>query len=106
MAISKKGKQEVKKEEAQALTIKVTRAKDFTKEGADGCTIAFDMKVNGVTIYSCFYREGTKKDGDSYSMVSFPARQDEKTKKYYNHAYVKLSDEQVEDIAKQIENLL
>jgi len=107
MAISKTKKQETKetKAEAQELTIKVTRAMDFTKEGADGCCIGFDMEVNAVTIYGCFYREGKKKDGSDYQMVSFPSKKDEKGK-YWNHAYVKLSDAQVEEISKQIENLI
>ena len=107
MAISKK-KQEAKKEEKQALDlkIKVTRARDFTKDGEDGCIIAFDMTVNEVTIYGCWYREGTDKKGESYQMVAFPSRKDEKSGKYYNWAYVSLSKEQVEDIAKQIEDLI
>ena len=104
MAISKTKKQETKAE-AQELTIKVTRAKDFTQDGADGCCIGFDMEVNAVTIYGCFYREGKKKDGSDYAMVSFPSKKDANNK-YWNHAYVKLSDAQVEEISKQIENLL
>lgn len=105
MAVNRTKKQDTKAE-AQELTIKVTRAKDFTKDGEDGCCIAFDMEVNGVTIYGCYYREGKKKDKSDYAMVSFPSRKDDKSGKYYNHAYVKLSDAQVEDISKQIENLI
>lgn len=107
MAISKKGKQEAKNEEKQALdlNIKVIRAKDFTKDNMD-CNIAFDMTVNDVTIYGCWYREGTDKKGKDYQMVAFPSRKDEKSGKYYNWAYVSLSKEQVEDIAKQIEDLI
>lgn len=101
MAIKGKKKEETKE---QALEIKVTRAKDFSEDGKT--TIAFDMVVNGVTIYGCYYREGTKKDGSEYAMVAFPSRKDEKTGKYYNHAYVKLSDDQVDEIANQIENLI
>lgn len=104
MAISKTKKQETKAE-AQELTIKVTRAKDFTKDGDDGCCIGFDMEVNSVTIYGCFYREGKKKDGSDYAMVSFPSKKDDKGK-FWNHAYVKLSDVQVENISKQIEDLI
>ena len=103
MAIAKK-KQETK--EVQALTIKVIRAKDFTKENAEGCNIAFDMEVNGVTIYGCWYREGKDKKGEDYALVSFPSRMDEKSKKYYAWAYVKLSTEDIENISKQIEDLL
>lgn len=97
-----------KKEEAAAvaLQISVKRAKDFTKEGSDGCTIAFDMEVNGVTIYGCWYREGKDKNGKDYQLVSFPSRKDAESNKYYNWAYVKLSDEDIENISKQIENLI
>lgn len=103
MAIKKntKKEQEVK---AQELEIKVTRAKDFSDD--EKTSIAFDMLVNGVQIYNCFYREGKKKDGSDYSMVAFPSRKDEKTEKYYNHVYVKLSDEDIENIAGQIEQLI
>lgn len=100
MAIKKDKKQETK---AQELTIKVTRAHDFTKDGKT--SIAFDMEVNGVTIYGCWYREG-EKYGEEWSMVNFPSRQDEKSGKYYSHAYVKLTQDQIDEIAKQIENLL
>ena len=99
---SKKDKTTETKKETQ-LTIRVTRANDFTKDGKT--SIAFDMEVNGVTIYGCWYREG-EKDGKEWSMVNFPSIQDEKTGKYYSHAYVKLTQDQVDEIAKQLENLL
>ena len=102
MAIKKDKKTETKKE-AQELNIKVTRAHDFSKDGKT--SIAFDMEVNGVTIYGCWYREG-EKNGEEWSMVNFPSRQDENTGKYYSHAYVKLTKDQVDDIATQLENLL
>ena len=105
MAISKNKKSEAK-EEVKELTIKVDRAKDFTKEGADGCNIAFDMEVNGVKIYGCWYREGIDKNGKEYAMVSFPSKKDEKSGKYFSHAFVKLSDADVENISKQIEAVM
>ena len=94
-----------KAEEAQAHAIKVLRARDFTKEGEDGCSITFDMEVNGVTIYGCWYREGKKKDGGDYTMVSFPSQKG-KDGKYYNHAYVKLSEEEIQLIGQTIEKVL
>lgn len=102
MGISKNKKAE--KPEALDLTFNVRRAKDFTKDGQDGCCIGFDMDVNNVTIYGCFYREGHTKKGDEYALVSFPSQKS--GDKYYNHAYVRLSDEQIEEIAKQIEKVL
>lgn len=88
-----------------ADTIEVLRAKDFTEDGKDGCSISFDMKVNGITIYGCWYREGKDKKGDDYQLVSFPSKQG-KDGKYYNHAYVNLQQSDIDLISKQIESLL
>ncbi len=98
---TKKAEQETK--EVKKLEITVKRAKDFSDD--EKTSIACDLEVNGVTIYNCWYREGKKKDGSDYAMVSFPSKKDDKGK-YWNHAYVKLSDAQVEEISKQIENLI
>lgn len=105
MAVSRNKKTEEKAEQAQALIIEVLRAYDLTKDDQEGCNIAVDLKINGVTIYGCFYREGKDKKGNDYSMVSFPSHQG-KDGKYYNYAYVKLTDEDVEKISKDIEKLL
>lgn len=104
MAINK-GKKKEEAKEVKALDIQVKRAKDFTKEGVEGCSIAFDMEVNGVTIYGCWYREGKDKKKEDYALVSFPSRKADDGK-YYNWAYVKLSDADVDNISKQIEDLL
>lgn len=105
MAVSRNKKTEEKAEQAQALAIEVLRAHDLTKDDQEGCNIAVDLKINGVTIYGCFYREGKDKKGNDYSMVSFPSHQG-KDGKYYNYAYVKLTDEDIEKISKDIEKLL
>lgn len=105
MAVSRNKKTEEKAEQAQALVIEVLRAHDLTKDDQEGCNIAVDLKINGVTIYGCFYREGKDKKGNDYQMVSFPSHQG-KDGKYYNYAYVKLTDEDVEKISKDIEKLL
>lgn len=105
MAVSRNKKTEEKAEQAQALVIEVLRAHDLTKDDQEGCNIAVDLKINGVTIYGCFYREGKDKNGKDYTMVSFPSHQG-KDGKYYNYAYVKLTDEDVEKISGDIENLL
>ena len=105
MAVSRNKKTEEKAEQAQVLAIEVLRAHDLTKDDQEGCNIAVDLKINGVTIYGCFYREGKDKKGNDYSMVSFPSHQG-KDGKYYNYAYVKLTDEDVEKISKDIEKLL
>ena len=101
MAINKKAKAEAEK--SAELQIEVTRAKDFSDD--KGTCIAFDMIVNEVTIYGCYYREGTTKKGSEYSMVAFPSRKGSDGK-YYKHAFVKLSDADIDNISKQIETLL
>lgn len=108
MAVNRKKSAETENkqaEQAQALAIEVLRAKDFTEDDKDGCSISFDMKVNGVTIYGCWYREGKDKKGEDYQLVSFPSKQG-KDAKYYNHAYVKLQQSDIDLISKQIESLL
>lgn len=105
MAVSRNKKTEEKAEQAQSLAIEVLRAHDLTKDDQEGCNIAVDLKINGVTVYGCFYREGKDKKGNDYQMVSFPSHQG-KDGKYYNYAYVKLTDEDVEKISKDIEKLL
>ena len=104
---SKKTEKPAEQAQAQALTIEVLRAKDFTKDDAkeNECSIVFDMKVNGVTIYGCWYRTGSDKNGEDYEMVSFPYQKG-KDGKYYSHAYVQLQQSDIDLISKQIESLL
>ena len=84
-----------KKEEVNVvIDAKVTRANQVKD------TVYFDMVVNGVTIYGCRVIEG--KEGD---FVSFPSHKG-KDDKYYNHCYIKLSDEATKDIIHQVEELL
>lgn len=104
---SKKTEKPAEQAQAQALTIEVLRAKDFTKDDAkeNECSIVFDMKVNGVTIYGCWYRTGSDKKGEDYEMVSFPSQKG-KDGKYYNHAYVQLQQSDIDLIAKAIDSML
>ena len=77
------------------LTFKVTRAKEFKK------VVYFDLLINDlVNIYGCKVIEG--KNGDFIAFPSYKATND----KYYNHAYVQLSDEDTHDILKMVEDLL
>lgn len=101
MAIKKNKEQAA---QVQQIAIEVLRAKDFSKDDKT-TNIAFDVKINGVTIYGCWYRGGKTKDGDDYAMVSFPSHEGNDGK-YYSYAYIKLSDEDVANIASQIEKLL
>jgi DNA-binding cell septation regulator SpoVG len=86
----------MKKKESNevAVNAKVTRANQV------GDTVFFDMEVNGVTIYGCKVVEGSKGD-----FISFPSHKG-KDGKYYNHAWVKLTDEQSKEIIAQVEEAL
>ena len=104
---SKKTEKPAEQAQAQALTIEVLRAKDFTKDDAkeNECSIVFDMKVNGVIIYGCWYRTGSDKKGEDYEMVSFPSQKG-KDGKYYNHAYVQLQQSDIDFISSEIEKMI
>ena len=80
--------------EAVKNVIKVTRGHVF-----DDGTVAFDMEVNGVSIYNSILREG--KNGQ---FVSFPSRRG-KDGEYYSHCFVKLSEEDIKSIVEQLEAL-
>ena len=86
----------MKKKEANEVVInaEVTRANQVND------TVFFDMVVNGVTIYGCKVVEGSKGD-----FISFPSHKG-KDGKYYNHAWVKLSDEDSKNIIAQVEEAL
>ena len=86
----------MKKKEANDVVVnaKVTRANQVEN------TVYFEMDVNGVMIYGCKVIEGSKGD-----FVSFPSHKG-KDGKYYNYAYIKLSDEDTAAIVKQVEEML
>ena len=88
-----------KKETANNYDVKVTYAKEV-KEGS----VVFDMVVNGVTIYGCWYREG-EKDGEEYQIVNFPSQKG-KDDNYYNIAWFKIDDELKADIIAQLQKLV
>ena len=88
-----------KTEATNTYDVKVTRAKEV-KEGS----VAFDMVVNGVTIYGCWYRGG-QKDGKEYQMISFPSQKG-KDDKYYNHCWFKIDDDLKSDIIAQLQKLV
>lgn len=77
--------------------INVVRATKFENDGK--LTVFFDMTVNGVTIYGCRFLTGSKGD-----FVAFPQRKG--GDKYYNVAWVKLSDADVNTIEAQIRSAL
>lgn len=87
-------------QETLQYSVKVTRAKEV-KEGS----VAFDMTVNGVAVYGCWYREGKTKKGDDYQMISFPSHKGGDGK-YYNHAWFRIDDETKKDIIAQLQELV
>ena len=89
-----------KETKTQNYNVKVTRAKEL-KEGQ----VVFDMIVNGITIYGCWYREGTTKKGEPYEMISFPSHKGD-NEKYYNHCWFKIEDDVKSDIIDQLQKLV
>ena len=81
------------KKEAKIIAVK--RAKEFD------WGISFDMIVNDVTIYGC--KLLLKKSSDE-TFIAFPSRKGTDGK-YYNYAYVQLSEEETKDIVAQIEKM-
>lgn len=95
MAIQKKT-QEVKDN-----NVKVTRVNQW-KDG----NITFDLNVNGVTIYGMkviSYQD--KNTGLLKEFFAFPNKKGSDGN-YYNHVFVKLSDNDVDSIEKQISDML
>lgn len=86
----------MKKKEANEVVINA----EVTRANQVGETVFFDMVVNGVTIYGCKVVEGSKGD-----FISFPSHKG-KDGKYYNHAWVKLSEEDTKKIIAQVEEAL
>lgn len=99
MAVGKKSKES----KAVGREIEVLRAVEFPEKNGQH-NIGFDVKINGVTIHGCILIQG-EKDGEEYSFPTFPQRKG-KDDKYYNIAYVNLSDADKEAIEKGIEALL
>lgn len=80
------------KKDAKIIVVK--RAKEFD------WGISFDMIVNDVTIYGCKLISNKVHE----TFVAFPQKQG-KDGRYYNYAFVKLSEEETQDIIAQIEKM-
>ena len=94
-----------KKEKRVEYVVKVLRAKDFTEKSKLDTNVAFDMEVNGIKIYGCWFKEGTSKDGKEYSAISLPSQKG-KDKNYYSVAWFPISKELTKEIREQIVNML
>lgn len=86
--------------DTQTYDVKVTRAKEV-QEGQ----VVFDMVVNGVTIYGCWYREGVSKKGEEYQMISFPSHKGDNDK-YYNYCWFKVEDDVKASIIEQLQKMV
>lgn len=86
-------------QESKKYDVKVTRAKEV-KEGS----VAFDMEVNSISIYGCWYNEYKTKEGKEGTMLTFPSYKN--SDKYYNHVWFPISAELKADIIAQIEKLV
>ena len=84
-----------KKTKSAVQSVEVVRAKSFDNGG-----VVFDVTINGVSIYNCRVVEG--KNGD---FISFPARKGSDGN-YYSHAYIKLTDEDTQEIVGLVEKAL
>ena len=97
----KKAKTEETTNNDVVYTVSVRRAKEITGRNG-GTSYAFDMDVNGVTIYGCWVQ--SKKDG-SGNFISFPSYKGSDGK-YYSHVYFKIDETLQAEIEKQIEEKL
>ena len=78
----------------------IPRAKEV-KEGV----VSFDMTINGITIYGCWYKECTGKDGKEYQIISFPQEKGADGK-YYNKVWFPISNELKEVIITMLQELV
>ena len=91
-------KQEAVKE--NSYEVKVTRATQF-----DDSSAAFDITVNGITIYGMIYREYVNKKKEEGFLIDFPSRKG-KDGKYYHHAFFPITLELKNDIHNQLIHML
>ena len=108
------GKNEKKSEEAKAnpnvavnYDIKVDEVRRTKKDNI----LMVDLIVNGVWIKSCMLKEVIcQKDGDVHKkgdicyVLQFPS--EKSGNKYYNRAWFPVSNENIEEICKQVQSLL
>ena len=94
-----------KKEKRVDYVANVLRAKDLTEKSKLDTNVSFDMEVNGIKIYGCWFKEGTGKDGKEYSLISLPSQKG-KDENYYSVAWFPISKELTKEIREQIVKML
>lgn len=83
-----------------AYDVKVTRASQYSDNA-----FAFNMEVNGITIYDCWFKQGVSKKGNNYTFVDFPTKKG-KDGKYYNEVFFPINAELLQEIERQIAALI
>lgn len=107
MAISKKSAEKSAETKETIKTvdheIEVLRAHDLGEDQP----IMFDMNINGISIYGCAYKVLKYKDEakGTFVKIEFPSKKGSDGK-WYNQAYVRLSDADIDTIEKGIEALI
>lgn len=91
MAITKANKKETENKAGVNFDIEVTRAKE-----CENGNVSFDMVVNGVNVYGCFYKTVEKKDGTTFDCVDFP--QHKVGDKWLHYVYFKTDAETIKKI--------
>lgn len=92
----------VKKNEAKnniEYNVEVLRVREVNN------AYTLDINVNGVTIYGCWYRTYTDKEGNERGFVAFPSHKGN-DEKYYNHCWFPMNEKVLESIEKQMNSML
>ena len=99
---------EVKKE---AADVKYTFTVKAVRQTKNDKIIMMDLDINGVTVKGCMLKEITvKQDGEKHKagdicyVVNFPS--EKVGDKYYNVVWAPVSNDNLEDILKQVKALL
>lgn len=102
-------KKGVKKDAAQKVEYKITV--EAARKTKSDIIVMVDLDVNGVKISSCMLKELTvTKDGKKYKkddkcyVLNFPS--EKVGDKYYNRCWFPVSNDNMEDIIRQVRSLL
>lgn len=95
---TKKNAESVEREYCEVRECEVKNARVI--ETKNGDMVLFTLVINGVSIYNC--RVATGKNGD---FISFPQYLGS-NKKYYNNAYVALSEEDSARILEEVQKAI
>lgn len=101
-------KKEAKEEVKNTYVVKVDAARTTKNDSI----VMVDLDINGVKVKSCMLKEieckkdgTTHKKGDICYVVNFPSEKG-KNDKWYNIVWCPLSNDNIEDIVKQVQSIL